>query len=112
MTRRGALGGMAGAAALFILAAVARFSQVMVMTYFDTKSYRAIADSPVASRAFWLGSRPPFVSLMLKLSGSDERFTWLQLGAHLLATLALAAAAARWLTSWRMRCLGFTTILV
>jgi hypothetical protein len=68
-------------------------------SFFDTKSYVAVADLPITSRGFWAGVRPFTVPLFYKLLGVNtgnysepavmQRISWVQSGLSLLSWVVL-----------------------
>jgi hypothetical protein len=57
----------------------------------DSRSYRAVAAEPWWSRAFWAGSRPPLVPLVMKAVGASSGFV---------ATQAVVFAVAWGVLAW------------
>jgi hypothetical protein len=77
----------------------------------DSKNYEAIGSTPLWSRAFWFGGRPPLTPFLWKLTGSAERFV---IGQTLISAFAwgfLAWTVGTLLPPGRKRLIGVSVIL-
>jgi hypothetical protein len=99
-------------AAAFIGAALYLFLTTQLRYYTDTAAYREVARAPLDSLAFWAGARPFVLPLFLRLTGSDEALTWVQLVLYSAAALSLAWAVSRQASAARLRLGGFALFLL
>lgn len=77
----------------------------------DSKLYAAVAAKPLTSSAFWLGVRPPFIPLAMKIVGSSTGFVVTQSIIAITAWTFLAWTTRRMLPPGWRRLLAWFAIL-